>query len=187
MKIHFGQYVYEQLELFEDVKKTNRGAQYEKEFHEHLKKHGIVSEESSSAGYTSGNDFVVYNKKKNKKHGGKLIGEIKTGDHSAHGQLTIHYDESKGVWYIPDDARIKQPRFAESIEKSGIIDRMNKEVSNPSNVERTKSGKAKDIVQKHDNIDPGIAYLQDGNNDILHSKRHGTFSVGDKDLSISSI
>ena len=164
---------------------TNKGHDYETKFVERLKKHQIMPSHLSGAGSTSGTDFAVENRKKGTFHpgtvdGNLLNGETKNGVTAAMGQLTIHHTKEKG-WHIGDAARSKRPKYAEQIEKSGILQHLNKRLKDPNKAETTASGLAKTIEIKHPNLDPGHAYLQDHHVHVLQVGGFGTYSVGKKD------
>ena len=163
----------------------NKGHDYESQFVERMKKHNIMPSHLSGAGSTSGTDFAVENKKKNVFHpgtvnGNLLNGETKDGVTAAMGQLTIHWNKQKG-WHVGDKARKNRPLYAKQIEKSGVLDHMNKHFSDPENVETTASGRAKTVELKHPNLDPAHAYLQDHHVHVLQVGGYGTYSVGKKD------
>lgn len=163
----------------------NKGHSYETNFVDRLKKHGVMPSHLSGAGSTAGTDFAVENRKKGTFHpgtvnGNLLNGETKDGVTAAMGQLTVHHTKEKG-WHIGDAARAKRPKYAEQIEKSGILQHLNKQVKDPNKVETTASGRAKTIEIKHPNLDPGHAYLQDHHVHVLQVGGYGTYSVGKKD------
>lgn len=163
----------------------NKGHEYESKFVERLKKHGIMPHHLSGAGSTSGTDFAVENKKKGKFHAGTvsghlLNGETKNGTTAAMGQLTIHHSKDRG-WHIKDSQREKRPEYAKHIEKSGILDHMNKHHPDPEKENTTESGRAKTIEIKHPNLKPAEGYLKDHHVHILQVGGHGTYKVGDKD------
>lgn len=167
---------------------SNKGFDYENNFVERLKKRGVMPSHVSAAGSTGGTDFVAHDKKKESHHLGKVtsstghslhLGETKLGHTAAFGQLTIHHTDEKG-WHISDRARSLRPRYAEEIEKAGILEHMNKHVGHPSTVERTASGRAKNVMKDHPNLKPAEAYLQDHHVDILQvGQGKGTYSVGE--------
>lgn len=164
---------------------VNKGFDYENNFVDRLKKRGVMPEHIGAAGASGGTDFVAHNKKKDEHHfgavtasGHMLHGETKLGHTAAFGQITIHHSPEKG-WHIPDNARAKRPRYAEEVEKAGILDHMNKHHGDPSKAERTKSGRAKNIVMDHPNLHPAEAYLKDHHVHILQvGQGKGTYSVG---------
>lgn len=164
----------------------NKGHDFESSFIDHLKKHGIMPKNISGAGSTSGTDFVVENKKKNRFQAGKVTGEMlegetKEGVTAAMGQLTVHHSKDEG-WHIEDQSRVKRPKYAEQIEKSGVLDHMNKHYPNPEKWEKTESGRAKTIELKHPNLNPAKAYLMDHHVKILHvGGGFGTYKVGAHD------
>jgi hypothetical protein len=169
----------------------NKGHDYESNFVEHLKKHGLMPNEMSGAGSTGGTDFVVHDKRKTKSDpkrfvagkvdGHMLEGETKEGVSAAMGQLTIHHNPEKG-WHISDKAREKRPLYAKEIEKAGIIDHMNKHYPDPHKVETTASGRAKTITMDHPTMDPAHAYLTDHHVKVVQvGGGFGTYSVG-KDI-----
>ena len=163
----------------------NKGHDYETNFVDRLKKHEIMPSHLSGAGSTSGTDFAVENRKKGTFHpgtvnGNLLNGETKNGVTAAMGQLTIHHTKEKG-WHIGDVAKSKRPKYAQQIEKSGILEHMNKHFKNPNKAETTASGLSKTVEIKHPNLDPGHAYLQDHHVHVLQVGGYGTYSVGKKD------
>lgn len=163
--------------------KANKGFAYEQEFVNRLKKHGLM--EGEAAGFTSGNDFNLVNKKNNTKHKGKvagedaLQGETKAGKTAAFGQLTIAYDKKKGGWHIPDDARGKRPGYAQHIEAKGILGHMNKHHKPTGLV--SGGPLAKNVTYEHDDLEPANAYLNDHHVDVVQVGKHGTYKVGKKD------
>jgi hypothetical protein len=172
--------------------RKNAGFDYEDQFIEHLKKHGLMKPEAKGAGSTGGNDFHLINKRTNNKIKGRVnstvdsesnkdinFGETKKDASAAFGQITAHYHPTKG-WHIPDSSRANRPRYAAEVEKSGILDHLNK-YHHPDKVEKTASGKAKNVVLSHDNMKPAEEYLRDHHVDVLQVGSHGTYSVGDKD------
>ncbi|NBP55624.1 hypothetical protein EBU71_03610 [bacterium] len=163
----------------------NKGHDYESKFVDRMKKHKIMPEHLSGAGSSSGTDFAIENKKKGTFHtasvsGHLLNGETKDGVTAAMGQLTIHHTEERG-WHIKDSQREKRPEYAKHIESAGILDYMNKHHSNPEKGETTKSGRAKTIPIKHDNLHPAEAYLKDHHVHVLQVGGYGTYKVGQKD------
>lgn len=167
----------------------NKGHKFESDFIDKLKHHGLMDKNASGAGSTSGTDFTLINKKKHTEHPGivhhhegLLNGETKQGITAAMGQLTIHHTKEKG-WHIGDKAREKRPQYAEEIEKSGILEHMNKHHDpDKHGVESTSSGRAKTITMKHPDLEPGKAYLKDHHVHVLHvGGGYGTYSVGKKD------
>ena len=165
----------------------NKGHEYESKFVDRLKKHGIMPHHISGAGSTSGTDFSIEHKKNSKSHfhagivsGHLLNGETKNGTTAAMGQLTIHHNHEKG-WHIKDTQRAKRPEYAKHIEKSGILDHMNKHHSDPEKEHETESGRAKTIEIKHPNLHPAEGYLKDHHVHVLQVGGHGTYKVGEKD------
>lgn len=163
----------------------NKGHDYESKFVDRLKQHGIMPHHLIGAGSTSGTDFAVENKNKKIMHpgavsGSMLNGETKDGVTAAMGQLTIHHNKEKG-WHISDGARAKRPLYAKEIEKSGVLNHMNKHFKNPNRTITTESGRAKTVEIKHPNLDPAHAYLQDHHVHVLQVGGYGTYSVGKKD------
>ena len=163
----------------------NGGHKYEADFVDRLKKHKVMPEHLSGAGSGSGTDFVAENKKKKimhrgSVHGQMLNGETKNGPGAAMGQLTIHHSKEKG-WHIKDELRAKRPRYAQSIEKAGILDHMNKHHPDPHKQETTASGRAKTVEIKHPDLEPAHNYLKDHHVHVLQVEKHGTYRVGDKD------
>ena len=163
----------------------NKGHAYESKFVERMKKHGIMPKSMKGAGSTGGTDFAIHNKKKGQFHaasvtGSLLNGETKNGTTAAMGQLTIHHTEEKG-WHIKDSARKSRPEYAKHIEKSGILEHMNKHHPDPKNEPSTASGLAKTIEIKHPNLHPAEAYLKDHHVHVLQVGGHGTYKVVAKD------
>ena len=163
----------------------NKGHEYESKFVERMKHHKIMPEHLSGAGSSSGTDFAVENKKKGKFHAGTvsghlLNGETKNGTTAAMGQLTIHHSKDKG-WHIKDSQKAKRPEYAKHIEKSGILNHMNKHHPDPEKEQSTSSGRAKTIEIKHPNLHPAEGYLKDHHVHVLQVGGHGTYKVGDKD------
>jgi hypothetical protein len=163
----------------------NKGHDYESKFVERLKHHNIMPSHLSGAGSTAGTDFAVEDRKKGTFHpgtvnGNLLNGETKDGVTAAMGQLTIHHTKEKG-WHVGDAARAKRPLYAKQIEKSGILDHLNKTIPDPHKAETTASGRAKTLEIKHPNLDPANAYLQDHHVHVLQVGGFGTYSVGKKD------
>lgn len=167
---------------------VNLGTKYESDFVDRMRKHGLVPENFTAAGSTAGADVLVVNKKKNTTHPGKVMGEnsvfqgeVKQDVTAAMGQLTIRHSKEKG-WHIPDDARSKRPKYAAEIEKAGILEHMNREVPEPSKSETTASGRAKNIVIEHPDLNPADAYLQDHHAHFVQvGSGFGTYKVGKKD------
>ena len=141
--------------------------------------------EGEAAGFTSGNDFNLINKKNNTKHKGEvhnesaLQGETKAGKTAAFGQLTIAYDKKKGGWHIPDDAHAKRPGYAKHIESKGILEHMNKKHKPTGLV--AGGPLAKNVMFDHDDLEPANAYLNDHHVDVVQVGKHGTYKVGEKD------
>jgi len=170
------------------VEPENKGLNYEKQFFNHAKSHGIVPEGLESAGSTAGTDISVINKNKNTLHKGQIMGEdkvfhgeVKQDVTAAMGQLTIRHSKEKG-WHIPDDARAKRPRYAAEIEKAGILEHMNKNVPDPDTDATTASGRAKNRTIVHPNLNPADAYLQDHHAHFVQiGSGFGTYKVGEKD------
>jgi len=172
---------------------SNKGHKYESDFVDRLKKHGVMPKHLSGAGSTSGTDFSVENKKKGHFHAGVvsghlLNGETKDGVTAAMGQLTIHHSKEKDTktgkpkgWHIKDAQKAKRPEYAKHIEKSGILEHMNKHDPDPEKSETTASGRTKSIEIKHPNLHPAEGYLKDHHVHVLQVGGHGTYKVGDKD------
>lgn len=166
----------------------NLGHSYEADTFARFQKHGLTPKDAKPAGSSSGTDVPIVNKKRQMIHGGKITsgedilhGEVKQGTTAAFGQLTIRHEDKKG-WHIPDDARGRRPKYAAEIEKSGIIQHMNKHYPDPDKVETTESGRAKSITFKHPDLKPAESYLQDHHVHVLHvGSGYGTYHVGDKD------
>jgi hypothetical protein len=162
--------------------KKNKGFAYEQQFVDRLKKHGLMHGEA--AGFSSGNDFNLVNKKKNTKHKGEvhdvdaLQGETKAGKTAAFGQLTIAHDKKKG-WHIPEENRSKRPGYAKHVEAKGLLDIMNKE-HKPDGL-KPGGPLAKNVTVPHDDLEPANAYLKDHHVDVLQVGKHGTYRVGDTD------
>jgi hypothetical protein len=167
----------------------NEGHKFETDFINHVKKHGIMPQEAQGAGSTAGTDFVIENKKKKTMHSGTVNseenifhGETKQDTRAAFGQLTIHHSSEKG-WHIGDKARSQRPGYAKAIEEAGILDHMNKH-HNPDKheIQTTPSGRAKNVVVTHPNLDPAEAYLRDHHVHVLHvGGGYGTYHVGEED------
>ena len=165
--------------------KKNKGFDYERQFVERLKKHGLMLGEA--AGASAGNDFDLHDKRTGKIHKGrvhsqkavdkkKLLGETKIGKTAAFGQLTIAHDKSKGGWHIPEKNRQNRPTYAQHVVEKGILEHMNKYHKPTPEVKR-----AKDALFEHDNLDPVNGYLKDHHVDVLQVGKHGTYKVGRKD------
>jgi hypothetical protein len=166
--------------------KANKGFDYERQFVERLKKHGLMIGEA--AGFSAGNDFNLLNKKTGEKHKGRvhsddevgdkklLQGETKIGKTAAFGQLTIAHDDKKG-WHIPEKNKANRPNYAKHIEAKGILEHMNKHHKKiDTNIKR-----AKDVLFEHDNLDPANSYLKDHHVQVLQVGKHGTYKVGKRD------
>jgi hypothetical protein len=170
---------------------ANKGHRAEDAFHERMKKWGLTSPGSTPAGSTAGSDVTIINKAQNNtphlvrdvtSQANELNGEVKKDTSAAFGQITIRHDPLKGGWHIPDDARKKRPKFAAAIENAGIIDQMNKRVPDPDKAAITNSGRAQTITIDHPDLKPAEAYLEDHNVDFVHVDSHGTYRVGDRDV-----
>lgn len=163
----------------------NKGHDYESKFVERMKAHNIMPSHLSGAGSTSGTDFAIENRKKSVFHpatvnGNLLNGETKDGVTAAMGQLTINHTKEKG-WHISDKAREKRPLYAQQIEKSGVLDHMNKHFPDPHKAPVTSSGRAKTVEIKHPDLKPAESYLRDHHVHVLQVGGFGTYRVGDKD------
>ena len=171
------------------TKVENKGHTHETEFFTHLQGHGIVPKEATPAGSTGGTDFPIQNRAKKTTHKGRATseqnmfhGETKLDTTAAMGQLTVHHTPEKG-WHVGDKARALRPEYAAHVEKSGILDELNKHQDPTKHVETTASGRAKTIYKKHPNLEPANAYLQDHHVDVLHvGGGYGTYRVGKKDV-----
>jgi hypothetical protein len=163
--------------------KQNKGFAYEQAFVKRLKDRGLMQGES--AGFTSGNDFNLVNKKKNQKHKGEvhnegeLQGETKAGKTAAFGQITIAHDPKKGGWHIPEENRKKRPGYAKEIEKKGILEHMNK-YHKPTGL-KPGGPLAKNVMFDHDSLEPANSYLKDHHVDLVQVGKHGTYRVGATD------
>jgi hypothetical protein len=163
--------------------KQNKGFDYEQKFVERLKKHGLM--EGDAAGFSSGNDFNLINKKNKTKHKGQvhnesaLQGETKLGKTAAFGQLTIAYDKKKGGWHVPEENRKNRPGYAKHIQAKGIIEHMNKHHKPRGLV--PGGPKAKIVQFDHDDLEPANSYLKDHHVDVVQVGKHGTYRVGAKD------
>ena len=168
----------------------NMGHQYESDFIDRMKSHGLMPKEAQGAGSTAGTDFIITNKKKNKQHKGVVNsqeniyhGETKADTTAAFGQLTIRHDPEKGGWHVPDEARAKRPRYAQSIEDAGILKRMNKHYDpDKHKIPTTASGRAQSITLPHDDLGPAKSYLLDHDVHVLQvGSGYGTYSVHEND------
>jgi hypothetical protein len=170
------------------TKSENLGHGYENDFVNRLKHHGLMNQEDTGAGSTAGTDFKLINKAKKTVHSGvvtdqpnQLSGETKLGHTAAFGQITIHHTPERG-WHITDRARANRPEYARAIEEAGVIKHMNENYGDLSSVVRTASGRAKNVVIKHPNMNPAESYLKDHHVDVLQvGGGKGTYRVGDKD------
>lgn len=166
------------------TKPENEGHKYEKQFFNRMQQHGLVPEGHKPAGSTPGTDVPLLNKKKKTNHQGTVIfnGEVKQGVKAAFGQATIHHDPAKGGWHIPESTRAKRPQFAAAIEKSGLLDHMNKQQPDPMKAPTTASGRAQNVTMGHPDLKPAESYLRDHHVDVVQvGQGHGTYSVGEKD------
>lgn len=174
------------------TKKENKGHDFENKTIDRLKSIGIMPAEIQGAGSTGGTDFVMIDKKKNKKYKGrateaeKLNGETKLGLTAAFGQITIHFNETTGKWFVGDKAKNGtdkiqgHPKFAAAVEASGILEYLNEHHNPNKGVRETKSGRAETITMKHPNLNPAKAYLKDHKVDVLHvGSGYGTYGVGE--------
>lgn len=168
----------------------NLGHKYEIDTFERFKKAGITPANASHAGSTAGTDVPIENKKQKVTHKGRinhggdiLSGEVKEGVTAAMGQLTINHNPEKG-WHISDKAREKRPKYAEAIEKAGLLEHMNKtQDPDKHKIETTASGRAKTITIKHPDLNPAVSYLKDHHVDVLHvGSGFGTYRVNSKDV-----
>ena len=171
--------------LYKPGENKNAGINFERNFHEHLQKHGLVPKDAKPAGSASGKDVHDVTIVGKKKHPGKVSseqsvfhGEVKGGLKGAFGQMTIHHDPEKGGWHIPDHIRKRSPEVATSIEKAGVLDHMNKNYDPNKGVQKTASGRAKTVEIPHENLHPALAYLRDGGAHFLHVEGHGTYRGG---------
>lgn len=170
--------------------KPNKGFEYEQKFVQRLKHHGLMAGEA--AGFTSGNDFDLINKKTKEVHKGEvhdedtvgenhkvLQGETKMDKTAAFGQLTIQYDKKKGGWHIPEGNKSNRPKYSAHVVKHGILDHMNKN-HKPTGLE-VGGPKAKNATIDHDDLEPANAYLSDHHVDVVQLGKHGTYKVGKTD------
>jgi hypothetical protein len=168
---------------------VNKGNDYERNFVERLKKHGLMHGEA--AGFSAGNDFNLINKKTGEVHKGSVLnesvvedkkilqGETKLGKTAAFGQLTIALDDKKGGkgWHIPESNRRNRPKYAKQVLEKGILEHMNKYHKKiDPNLYRQK-----EISFDHENMKPANEYLQDHHVQVLQVGKHGTYKVGKKD------
>jgi hypothetical protein len=168
----------------------NEGHNYELATFERFKKAGITPANATHAGSTAGTDVPIENKKRKMthkgcvNHGGDILsGEVKEGTSAAMGQLTINHTPEKG-WHITDKARKNRPKYAETIEKAGLLEHMNKtQDPDKHHIETTASGRAKTLTVKHPDLKPAVSYLKDHHVDVLHvGSGYGTFRVGAQDV-----
>lgn len=174
--------------LHKPTVQNNKGFSFESSFSEHLKKHNLMPKDASTAGASGGTDFVIRNKIKNIDHKGRVTsieqphirGELKADHTAAWGQVTIHHTKEKG-WHIPESSRSKRPNYSDHVEKAGILDYLNKHHrSGLDSMEKTASGRTKNIIHKTNSLEPAVGYLKDHNVDVLHvGGGKGTYSVGD--------
>lgn len=163
---------------------ANKGLHFESRVVSHLRKHGLMKK-GKKAGFTSGNDFHLINKKTNEVHKGKMHekihGEVKTGTHAAYGQLSIHYSEEHQKWHIHPSIREKRPEFAKAVEnahvtvdgkKKKFLDHVTHTIGHPKNEIK------QDVYSDHTDLHPAHAYLKDHHVDVLHVGTHGTFRAG---------
>lgn len=164
----------------------NKGNLFERQFTEHLKKHGLMVGEG--AGSTAGHDFHLINKKKETTHPGKLAeesdveesaaptlaGETKRSLHAIWGQTGAHFDPTKG-WHVSPNSAEKRPSVAKHIEKEGVLKFMTKHF--PKGI---KPGQKVQLRTADTGIDHVHAYLKDHGVDVLHvgGGKHGTYRGG---------
>jgi len=169
------------------AKPSNKGFDYEAHVIDKIKSHGLMDKSATGAGFTSGNDFHLIDKRKQTKHKGEvhtsesaLQGEAKSGKTAAFGQLTIAHSHEKG-WHIPDHSRENRPEYAKHIDKikvdgKSLFDHMN-EKHHPGGL--TPGGqKAKNIVVHHPDMEPAKAYLADHHVDVVQVGKHGLYHTG---------
>jgi hypothetical protein len=167
-----------------DIKVTNRGFERESALVDHLKRHGLMSQDAAGAGSTAGTDFTLENRRKGTIHPGQesdtIKGEVKADKTAAFGQITIHHTPELG-WHIKDSNRAKRPRYAKHVDEH-IISHLNKHHPNGmGSMETTASGKTKNITVNTPDLTPAEDYLKDHEADVVHVGSHGTYSVGEKD------
>lgn len=172
-----------QSELRKPSKPSNKGHEFESKFVHRLKSAGIMPKTHSGAGSSAGSDATFLNKKVSHKEHGKggkrriFRGETK-GKNAAWGQLTIHHSDEKG-WHIKDENRKRRPRYAEHVEKAGVLDYMNKTEPNPKSVPEGQRT-VKSHVIHHPNMEPANAYLRDHHVHVVHTEK-GTYTPHHKD------
>ena len=172
------------------TKTENKGHKVETKFFQRMQNRGLTPEGAKPAGSTAGSDVPIINKRKRTTHTGRditdkaeqLNGEVKKDTGAAFGQLTIVHDPERGGWHIPDGARELRPGYASAIEKAGLIEHANKNIPEPHKAITTASGKAQNITAPHPDLQPAEAYLKDHDVDFLHIGSHGTFRVGENDV-----
>lgn len=152
-------------------KYKNAGFDFEDYVVAHLNRHGLM--DGTGAGCSNGNDFHI-------KHidGRVFNGEAKQNLRAAFGQITLHYDGSKG-WWIGDKARAKFPRYAKCVERatSGGKDLITILNQTYGLLDKTSKRSSINVYSDDTNLTPMSAYLEDHDVDLLHLGSHGTMST----------
>ena len=180
--------------LNKPIKAKNRGLENEGNLVGHLNKHGLM--EGGGAGFTSGNDFHLVDKRGGKKkkirgtqgQQGEIEGEHKSDiKTTAFGQITMERHPKTGKWRISDETRAKHPELAAQVEsktfvgldgkKRKLIDHMNH--SQPVGYQPKKGNtRANNEFSEEGDLSPAHAYMRDHGVDVLHIDSHGTFAAG---------
>lgn len=180
----FKSFITESFDYLEE-KLAQGGFDYENKVADTLKKHGLMSKETKTAG-SSGDAPDAHMNIGGKQH--NL--EVKKDKGAMMGQIELHHSDEQG-WHISPKAKAKYPKTAEHIEKSGFLGHVNKQWKKPSgdyhtdlkmgNVYHTVSGAAP--IAAHYHHDRKTPYMQIGGGHGLFHLHKDAANLGTSKLS----
>lgn len=147
------------------------GFDYETKINDRLKKYGKADADSKTAGSSADAPDAKFH------HNGEEHNlEVKKDKNAMFGQLELHHHPEKG-WHISDRAKKKYPHTAAHIEKSGFLDKINKQWKKPTgdydqdlkmgNVYHKESGT--EGIKAHYGKDRKTNYIQIGGHGMYHT------------------
>jgi hypothetical protein len=166
---------------------TSHTFERETTLNNHLKSHGLVDKEETTAGSTGGQDFKITHPKTKKKVAGqevpKIGGEVKDNIKGAKlGSVAIRYHKDKG-WHIPESTKKAKPELSAAIENHEIVgsDGVKRKFFEHLNHHWGASEEGKhlpSVTTGPTDMAPAHAYMRDHGVDIVHIGDRGTFRAG---------
>lgn len=154
-----------------EEKHATGGFNYENQVADKLKKHGKMDAESKTAGSSADAPDASFH------HNGEHHNlEVKQNKNAMFGQIELHHHHEKG-WHISERSKAKYPKTAEHIEKSGFLDKVNKQWKKPTgdydkdlkmgNVYHHEEGTKG--IRAHYGQDRKTNYIQIGGHGLYHT------------------